>query len=422
VNSASVHHANPHGFDGMSIIQHPFEQVHGASMEVDSRERSTLGCESRSTVPRVLHILWSGDIGGAERAVYHLALHQRRSGCAHAEIGFGHARGQYCGLARESGIPVIDFALQSGRDFGAIWRATSIFSAYDIHHFHVVEPVLMLASMRTSAVRVYTHRAGRIEYRGRRAMRYSLVSPMIRRFHAITGTAQATSAIPALFGVPEHRVHRTWNGVDPELFVSGVSREEIRARHGFASDAVLVGTAARLRKLKRVDLLLEAAGALKPQEHWKIVVLGDGPDRARLEHLACLSPAAERIEFVGMQPRIGDWLSALDVFVLPSGPEESFGNAAVEAMAAGLPTIVFADSPALVEHVMDGKTGFIVQSTAELARRLQELVDDRGLRERLGAAASAFARTKYSLEQVVERFDAIYDAIRSPAHEVEDAS
>src|SRR5207244_9952410 len=138
-------------------------------------------------------------------------------------------------------------------------------------------------------------------------------------------------------------------------------------------DAVLVGTSGRLREWKRIDALIEAADSLRPG-HWNVVVIGDGPDRGRLERLAQQSLARARIHFVGMQPQIGDWLSALDVFVLASGPEESFGNAAVEAMAAGLPTIVFDDSPALMEHVIDRETGFIVGTPGELAERLQELI------------------------------------------------
>jgi glycosyltransferase involved in cell wall biosynthesis len=355
----------------------------------------------------VLHVLWNGDVGGAERAVYQLALHQQRSGGFRAAIGFGQASGHFSDRARESGIPVVDFALRSGRDLTALRRAKRILDAYDVHHFHASELVLMLASLQTSATRIYTHRAGRIAYRGRRALRYRILGHVLRRFDAITGSRQATSAIHDLYGIPRDRIYTTFNGVDPALMAPRVSPADVRAHVGFSADSVLVGTAGRLRELKRVEALIEAADSLRPGD-WSVVVIGDGPDRGRLEHLAQQSFARAQIHFVGMQPQIGDWLSALDVFVLPTGPEESFGNAAVEAMAAGLPTIVFGDSPALTEHVIDRETGFIVGTPGELAERLQELIDDRTLRERVGAAAAAFAVTRYSMERVVDRFEAIY--------------
>jgi glycosyltransferase involved in cell wall biosynthesis len=388
-----------------------------ALSSVHTQERSIPQGMTPTSVRRILHVLWTGEIGGAERAVYQLALHQRRSGRAAAEIGFGQAKGRYCELARQSGIPVVDFSLRSGRDLGGLRRATRLFDAYDIHHFHAAEPVLLLASMRTRATRVYTHRAGRIGYGGRRALRYRIAGTMIRQFDAVTGTAQATTAIPALFRIPAYRVHRSWNGVDPELLTGALSRQQSRSHHGFASDAILIGTAAHLRELKRIDLLIDAAGTLKRDGQWQIVVLGDGPDRGRLEHLSHMSPVAERIRFVGMQPAVEDWLPALDIFVLPTGAEESFGNAVVEAMAVGLPSIVFADSPALADHIVDRETGFVVRTSAELAKRLQELIDDPSLRNRLGAAASRLVKERYSMKHVVERFDEIYATVKNGARE-----
>lgn len=361
----------------------------------------------------VLHILWNGNIGGAERTVYQLALHQRQSG-GRATIGFGQATGHFAQLAKESGIPVLDFALRNGHDIAALRRVQRLLDLYDVHHFHVPEVVLMLASLRTHSTRIYTHRAGRIAYQGRRAMRYRIVGRLLRRFDAITGSRQATLAIRDLYGIPGERIHATFNGVDPALVAPRVPRERIRAKHGVPANAVLVGTAATLRQWKRVDTLIYAAERLRAGE-WGVVIVGDGPDRARLEHLAAESAAHTRVYFVGMQSHIGDWLSALDVFVLASGREESFGNAAVEAMAAGLPTIVFGDSPALTEHIIDRETGFVVDTTAELAERLQELIEDPSLRQCVGAAAAAFAVGHYSMERVVERFDAVYVTARTGA-------
>lgn len=360
---------------------------------------------------RVLHVLWNGDIGGAERAVFQLALHQRRAGRVAAEIGFAQASGHYYDRARETGIPVVDFALRSGRDLMALRHATPILAAYDVHHFHAPELVLMLASLRTSATCIYTHRAGRAAYRGRRALRYRILGRLLRRFDAITGSGQATSAMHDLYGIPRDRIYTTFNGIDPVVIAPRRSPTDVRADFGFSQDAVLVGTAGRLREWKRVDALIEAAGALRPGQ-WRVVVIGDGPDRGRLERVAHESLARGRIHFVGMQPEIGDWLSALDVFVLAAGPEESFGNAAVEAMAAGLPTIVFGDSPALTEHIIDGKTGFVVGTPGELAQRLEELIDDRALREHVGTAAATFALNRYPMKRVVDRFDAVYASAR----------
>ncbi|HEV2776147.1 MAG TPA: hypothetical protein VGV90_11200, partial [Solirubrobacteraceae bacterium] len=84
----------------------------------------------------VLHVQWKGHVGGAERAVFQLARHQHREGRRRVALGFGQASGPYADLAREAGIPVVDFALSSGRDLRALPRARRLFAQFDIHHFH----------------------------------------------------------------------------------------------------------------------------------------------------------------------------------------------------------------------------------------------------------------------------------------------
>ena len=78
----------------------------------------------------------------------------------------------------------------------------------------------------------------------------------------------------------------------------------------------------------------------------------------------------------------------MDVFSLPSMGLESFGNAAVEAMALGLPTIVFADGGGLLEHVEHGRTGMVVETQAQLERAISQLMQDPSMRRELGAKDS----------------------------------
>lgn len=115
-----------------------------------------------------------------------------------------------------------------------------------------------------------------------------------------------------------------------------------------------------------------------------------------------------------MQSEIADWLRCLDVFVLPSGPVESFGNAVVEAMACGLPTVVSADCPAHLQHVEHEQTGIVVRDADDLAASLRRLAGDPELRARLGAAAMGFVRRKYTMARSAESFEAVYRALDRP--------
>ena len=138
-------------------------------------------------------------------------------------------------------------------------------------------------------------------------------------------------------------------------------------------------------------------------------VLGDGPARAELEEQTRRLGVADKVTFTGKVERMGDYLQLFDIFVLPSGPEESFGNSAVEAMGVGIPTIVFADGGGLVEHVDDGVTGYLVRDVAELGARLELLASDQDLRRSIGDAARREMLDRYSPARMVDRYSALYE-------------
>ena len=77
--------------------------------------------------------------------------------------------------------------------------------------------------------------------------------------------------------------------------------------------------------------------------------------------------------FTGWRDQVADLVQAFNAFCMPSSPGESFGNSAVEAMALGVPTIIFADGGGLLEHVLDSETGFVVGDAHELAAVLRRL-------------------------------------------------
>ena len=364
----------------------------------------------------VLHIMWRGEIGGAERAVYQLALHQHLDGRRRVALAYGQARGKWCELALESGLPVIDFRMANVGDPIAIWRSIQHLKRAQIHHFHGLELGLMSASSLVSdAKRIYTHRGGFAVYSGRRALRYRAARPLLRRRFLVTGnTVHATMAARRLFQLAgDAEVPATPNGLDLSLLEPLVNRAELRRTQGASDGTVVIGTAANLRAWKRIDWLIEAASRLSEGD-WAIWVLGDGPDRDRLVQLADASPVRGRIRFLGRQQRIGDWLHSLDAFVLPSGPLESFGNAAVEAMACRLPVLVAADSPGLIEHVTHEENGLIFADTLHLAAQLERLITEPALRLRLGEAAERHVRETYTMERAVDRYEAVYRKLKGP--------
>jgi L-malate glycosyltransferase len=147
----------------------------------------------------------------------------------------------------------------------------------------------------------------------------------------------------------------------------------------------------------------------------KLLMIGDGPDRPAAEALARELGVFDDIRFLGKQEPIEELLSVADVMLLPSG-SETFGLAALEAMACGVP-VVTSDIGGLPELNIHGETGFLcplgdIECLTEAARRL--LADD-GLHAKMADAARRRSVEEFRLERIVPLYEAHYEAIRERA-------
>jgi glycosyltransferase involved in cell wall biosynthesis len=364
---------------------------------------------------RVLHVMWRMSIGGAERAVFQLVREQRRRGIE-ADLVVASERGYYGEEAAESGARVHVLGCRSALDVRRSRALTSLASEYKIVHHHGIEPLLIAATSRAHGPKlVYTHRGGVREHGSRKRLRLWLSRNRLRRFSALSGnTRQSAYVLARYLGVPNDEVAVVYNGLDFNLLEPRRHDAEVRAElPEYARSSFLVGTASRLQPLKRVELFLEAISTLPDGIHG--LVLGDGPHRSVLERHSLGLGLVNRVTFLGRKENIGDYLQLMDVFALPSGPQEAFGNAAVEAMGVGVPTIVFSDGGGLTEHVTDAVTGRVVDDVASLRSAIDELARSESLRRELGERGRAYVRSTYSLDSMHERYMTVYESALTPS-------
>lgn len=170
--------------------------------------------------------------------------------------------------------------------------------------------------------------------------------------------------------------------------------------------------AGRLSEHKNIGLLLEAIQHLATSGiDLNVAIIGDGPERDRLQGYATDLDVTDHVEFLGFLESADDVLSHLaasDVFVLPS-EREGFPNTILEANASGTPCIVcdFEDNggTAVVE---DGETGFVAPPTAEgIAERIATVHSDPGLRRHLGDRAQEFGR-QHDWERISDQMASVY--------------
>ncbi len=129
------------------------------------------------------------------------------------------------------------------------------------------------------------------------------------------------------------------------------------------------------------------------------------------EHRARCLGIFDKCSFVGKKPNIVDYLSATDVLLLPS-EQESFGLAALEAMACEVP-VVASRVGGLPEVVTDGETGYLsaVGDVAQMAANAASLLSDEALRRAMGRRARESALSRYSTEIVIPQYIKFYEQI-----------
>jgi len=178
---------------------------------------------------------------------------------------------------------------------------------------------------------------------------------------------------------------------------------------------LVIGTVKSLKHVYGVDLLLKAFARLiellDGRKRVGLRIVGEGPKRLELEKLAASLGIAGQVEFVGgvPHPEVPEELSKLDIYVALSR-SESFGVAAIEAGASGLPVVV-SNADGLAEVVVDRRTGIIVpnEDVEAAALGLLELVMDGQLRQDLGISAQRHVQEKYSWTSSVETMLRVYE-------------
>ena len=153
---------------------------------------------------------------------------------------------------------------------------------------------------------------------------------------------------------------------------------------------------ARLVPQKGLDVLIRAFASLPPsvREGWRVTLVGDGPERQALEALASDAGLIDSIRFEGFRSDPLLFMRRASIFALPSR-FEGMPNALLEAMAAGLPSVVSDASPGPLEMVTDGQQGLVVpcDDVIAFATALQRLMRDGDLRDRYGDAARTTLRS-----------------------------
>ena len=194
------------------------------------------------------------------------------------------------------------------------------------------------------------------------------------------------------------RIRRIPVGVDVSSFFKD---------RGPRNGPVIVGSVGALRAEKNFARLIRCFETASEGSNARLVIYGDGPERAHLSEIAAQSAARAMVSLPGAVTAVADALSALDIFALSSDTEQT-PTSLMEAMAAGLPAIA-TDVGDIADLASQSGREFIISAgdEAAYARKLRQLIDDAELRERLGSDNRARAAA-FDQAPMIEGFRKLY--------------
>jgi glycosyltransferase involved in cell wall biosynthesis len=292
---------------------------------------------------RVLHVITGLGVGGAELQLWSVIRHSRHE----ADVVTLYNPGPVAERLHGDGVHVRDLGMRRNTQLAALPRLRNIIrdGGYDVVHSHLyraqiyARPAAWLA--RTPAVVTTEHSIGETHIERRK------MTAGVRALYLGTDYlfCDATIAVSDTvrerlvhWGVPARKITVIPNGVDfSRVAFDPVARARVRQELDIPPGAFVLGVLGRLDPIKRYHMVIEAAAPLLGGG-CKLLIVGDGGERSRLEEAARLHGVKEDVIFAGERHDVSGMLSALDMFVASSS-QETFGLSVLEALANGLPAL-----------------------------------------------------------------------------------
>ena len=200
------------------------------------------------------------------------------------------------------------------------------------------------------------------------------------------------------------------NFIDFDRF-SKKPREHFKKAISSQGEKLLVHTS-NFRKVKRVDDVVKTFAKVQEKISSKLLLVGDGPERQHIEQLCRDLNLCDKIIFLGKQDPVEEILSVCDLFLMPS-ETESFGLAALEAMACEVP-VISSNAGGIPELNIDGVTGYLceVGDTETMAKHAIELLSNEGLLLQFKHQAKQRA-LEFDINRIVPKYESLYTEVTS---------
>ncbi len=371
--------------------------------------------------PLIAHVVYRFDVGGLENGVVNLINQLPRESYRHVVVALTEVT-DFSERIRRDDVAFVALNKQPGQGVRLFPKLFRLFRELQPAVVHTRNLAALEASVPAwlagVPVRIHGEHGRDMGDLDGTSRKYQRVRRLYRPFvgHYVALSKDLEQYLGRNVGVDSARIAQIYNGVDTARFSPAANgRAAIEGCPFTDEDLWLVGTVGRLQQVKDQVTLAEAfVRAIKrgpANAQMRLVMIGEGPLRARVEKVLDQAGMRELAWLPGARDDVPEILRGLDCFALPS-LAEGISNTILEAMACGLPVVAtrVGGNPELMEEGMTGR--LVPQVNAEaMAGALFDYFDDPALARRHGRAGRQLILQRFSLDRMVSDYLSLYDGL-----------
>jgi sugar transferase (PEP-CTERM/EpsH1 system associated) len=360
---------------------------------------------------RILHLVLSLETGGLERMVTGL-VELTDDSLFEVEVCCLDSEGPFAEELRHKGHHVFLFQRnQRHYDYILPLKLRNLFreKRIDILHMHsgTYHHGMYGAILARLPVRIYTEHGRPVPEKTIEVLEDRVLSRFASR--VITVSTDLQQYLADSIRIPRNKIETIVNGVDLRIFRKRPKEIELLNRLDLGGSDIVIGTVGRLADVKDQQTLLQAFKRVLEAGHpAKLVIVGDGPLRQALEHLAGEISISQSTRFLGDRQDIAELLNLMDVFVL-SSISEGTSMSLLEAMASRVPCVV-TDVGGNSELIKDGQSGYLAPPSDpdRIAEKIMLALTEPERSTELTARALEIVRNHYSIGVTATKYQELY--------------
>jgi glycosyltransferase involved in cell wall biosynthesis len=317
--------------------------------------------------------------------------------------------------AAKYGAPLVSIPDRGAWDWRVVTEALAVCKRerVTVWHGHDYKTnALGLLLKRMWPMRLVTTVHGWVQHTRRTPLYYRIDQLCLPRYERVICVSDDLLESCLAAGVPAKNCVLLENGIDTAEYARQRTVAEAKTALGLPTTGFVVGAVGRLSGEKGFDVLTRSIHALVSRGlDVRLVIVGEGGERANLERLARELHLGDRVRLVGWQTDVRNHFEAMDVFAL-SSLREGLPNVLLEAMALEVP-VVSTRVNGVPRLVQDGRNGFLVNAgdLDGLTTALSGLLKNDGLRELFRTAGRRTVETRYSFATRMQRLKRLYDEL-----------